>query len=249
MKSFIVLSIILPMHLLAQNWAGTYQGSFNNDQVTLTLSPPVGNVLKGIMQDSKQTYDLVAEVGGNRFAGDAKDRTLGITFTILAEKIGESLNCNMIISFLGQQTENKFTLTKVGSTVSTAAAGTKPLNNGLPRDQALIGKWTKNESYNSGSGSNFMGSNFSQSLHFLEDGSLADGGSSASMSGSNYSGSSSSSGLNKVPGVSWHTKDNHIWLTFTENGVSQTQDLGKYYIEGRNMLITGNNGVKLLLSR
>jgi hypothetical protein len=95
-----------------------------------------------------------------------------------------------------------------------------------------------------------MGANFSQSVIFLADGGVVDGGSSARMSGSNYSGKSSEGGsYQAVPGLIWYTKDSQIYFTYTQDGKSQTGSLGKYYIENNNMLVTLANGSKVLFSK
>ena len=69
------------------------------------------------------------------------------------------------------------------------------------------------------------------------------------MSGSNYSGQSTGQGGGIIPGAAWYTIGNQLYLMFTENGQTQNVALGKYYVEGNNMLLTGSNGEKILLSR
>jgi hypothetical protein len=94
-----------------------------------------------------------------------------------------------------------------------------------------------------------MGAGFSQSMTFLPDGHIAEGASSAYMSGSYYSGQSTGQGSGIIQGLAWYAIGNKLFLQITERGQLQTVQLGTYYIEGNNMLITGTNGEKLLLSR
>jgi hypothetical protein len=49
--------------------------------------------------------------------------------------------------------------------------------------------------------------------------------------------------------VQWYTQGQHIWISGSENGQTQTVDLGRYYVEGNHLLITGNNGKRMLFSR
>lgn len=115
-------------------------------------------------------------------------------------------------------------------------------------DQNLVGKWVNEQIYNSGSGDSFFGGTTTQSLIFYADGSLSDGGSSTTVSGSNYYGSSSDKGASPaIPNVSWYAQNQHIFIKDAVSG--QTVDLGKYYIENGALLITGNNGKKLLFRK
>ncbi|HSF89687.1 MAG TPA: hypothetical protein VLA46_09735, partial [Saprospiraceae bacterium] len=94
-----------------------------------------------------------------------------------------------------------------------------------------------------------MGAGFSQSMTFLANGQLSEGGSFATMSGSNYSGQSTGQGAGVIPGVKWYTIGNQLYMQVTENGQTQEVHLGRYYVENNNMLITGTNGEKILLKR
>ena len=113
----------------------------------------------------------------------------------------------------------------------------------------MIGTWTKEELYQSGYGDAYMGAGTSQSMTFLQGGRMAEAGSSSYISGSDYNGQSSDDGGGVIPGVIWYTIGNQLYMQGTENGRTQTVHLGKYYIENNNMLITGTNGEKILLTK
>ena len=115
-------------------------------------------------------------------------------------------------------------------------------------DAILIGAWTKNENYNSGSGDQYMGASYSETLVLFANGTVGDGGSQATMSGNNYLGQSES-GLKELPGVFWYNINNQLYISAIQNGKTETRHLGKYYIENDHMLITDNDGNKTLLSR
>ena len=260
MKSIIQLStfLIIANTSIAQNvWIGKFSGEVNGDPAVMDLFSDGVNKVKGTLHDSEQNFDLAGDVTGNRMALDAVEKKLGMTFVLLGELKGNSAELKLMIELNGQMNETSFVLTKqstnnvkIGTPKTTSTGITyKQLPMGSKLDPKIVGKWTKNETYNSGSGSNFMGANFSQSLVFLADGSLAEGGSNASMSGSNYSGQSSGNGNSELEGISWYVKGTKLYLSIEQNGQKQEVPLGKYFIENNNMLITGENGEKLLLSR
>ena len=83
-------------------------------------------------------------------------------------------------------------------------------------------------------------------MTFGEDGSLIYGGSKTSVGG-NMSDYSEQAG-GEIPNVVWHTKENCIYLTAKDkSGKQETAKLGKYYIEDGKMLITSDDGTKLVL--
>ncbi|MBK9255626.1 MAG: hypothetical protein IPM42_09085 [Saprospiraceae bacterium] len=252
-----VCALYIHQNLSAQqSWAGEYKGSLEGDQVILFLEPDGKDRLKGWMKDSNQKFDINAEYSGNRLAGTAVENTFGLEFTLLGELNNNQLQASLIFEFLGEKTITPFVLEKTNSNPSknepkliTKTDAKTSLPKDAVLDRAVSGTWTKNESYNSGYGDNFMGANFSQSLSFLPDGRVSEGGSSANMSGSYYSGNSKGDGKGVIEGLLWYTKGNQLYLQITEQGKTQEIQLGKYYIENNKMLITGANGEKLLLSR
>jgi hypothetical protein len=254
MKVITVLLILMLNVTAYGQWVGTYEGELNGDKIIVNITSQANKKIVGEMVDSYQKFKITGDINGNRMAGDAVEQTLGLKFTLLGELKGNIIDFKLIMNILGLTSETPFSVTRKSKatdskTVSSATNVANSTNN-TSRDSKVAGRWTKNESYNSGYGDNFMGANFSQSIIFFADGGVADGGSSATMSGSNYSGKSKDGGSNQaVPGLVWHTKDNQIFLTFTQDGKSQTESLGKYYIENNKMLITLANGNKVLLTR
>ena len=255
MKSVVVLLSLMICTSTYAQWVGTYEGQLNGDNVKVNITSQANQKIVGEMSDSYQIFTITGDINGNRMAGDAVEQTLGLKFALLGEIKGNMIDFKLVVNILGMKSETPFSVTRQNNTTAKSASNKSansntPLAKNTTRDPKLVGRWTKNESYNSGYGDNFMGANFSQSVIFLADGGVADGGSSARMSGSNYSGKSSDGGSNQeVPGLTWHTKDSQIYFTYTQDGKSQTESLGKYYIENNNMLITLANGSKVLFSK
>lgn len=244
------------MENTAQNpFVGTFTGSTNGDKVTLTMQSTSGNVLVGKMKDSQQTYDVNATISGSKIEGTAVEKTMGLTFFLNGTLSENHILMNMTIEVLGKKQAIQVDFTK--QSVSTASAKTTERTPQYAQsntkvdskiDQNLVGKWVNEQIYNSGSGDSFFSGTTTQSLVFYADGSLSDGGSSTTMSGSNYYGNSSDKGQPAaIPHARWFVQNQHIFITDTLNG--QTVDLGKYYVENGALLITGNNGKKLLLRR
>lgn len=239
-------------------FVGTFTGTYNNDNVVLVLQKNSATSLSGTMKDSYQTYSVNANVRENNLTGTATENSLGLTFQLNAQLVNNQLKMKMTLEVSGQTQVLDVILYKNGGSsasastsfnVSTPSVKTAiKFPSGATHDANLVGKWKKSETYNSGYGDNFMGSSFEQSLILFADGSVADGGSQASMSGSHYSGSSQG-GAQATPNLYWYNIGNQLYLYSTENGANQSVHLGKYYIENNAMLITGTNGKKLLLTR
>lgn len=251
MKFTLLFCTLMSTTLMAQ-WDGTYYGTANGDNVIMSLKQS-GTTVSGTMKDSYQHFDLLGSVSGETFSGTATERTLQLTFQLSALKIGNTLDCKLTIELFGNTSETPFTVKKEEPANTTSSGTTSsskiPFPSGATFPSALIGKWTQNETYNSGSGDNFMGANFSQSMSFNSDGSLSEGGSSASMSGSNYSNQSAGSGSGKLDGIGWYAKQNNFYLIVFNNGTWQSVHVGTWYSENNHLLITSTNGEKLLLSR
>jgi hypothetical protein len=86
-------------------------------------------------------------------------------------------------------------------------------------------------------------------LILLADGRVADGGSRTVVGGSGWSGSSGGSATGVVDGVYWFTENKKLYLQADQNGKTEVQSLGKYYIENNRLLITADNGNKVLFYR
>ena len=238
-------------------FVGTFTGVLNGDNITLVLQSSTKNVLTGKMQDSQQTYGVNGTSNASKMVGTAVEKTMNLTFQLDGTITGNHLLMNLTIEVLGQKQAMQVDFTKQGVANSSAKVDKQTPQYNMPKmpsggkiDPNVVGKWVNEQHYNSGSGADFMGSTSTQSLIFFADGSMSDGGSSATVSGSNYYGNSTDNGQPKpLPNVRWYVQNQHIFIMGTENGQTQTADLGKYYIENGAMLITGNNGQKLLLKK
>lgn len=235
--------------------SGSYSGSLNSDVLTLDIEKTTGSSYEGLMQDSYQTYVLALQMYGTKVTGTATEQTMDLNFAVSGRVQGDQLSLSFTIEVLGEKNtmDVVFVRDGVGAPQPSGleAQGQTKLSfpSGAAHPQEMIGTWAKEEFYNSGSGDSFMGAGFTQSMAFLSDGRIAEGGSSAAMSGSYYSAQNYGAGSGIIDGIAWYTIGNTLFLRITENGQLQTIPLGTYYVEGSNMLITGGNGEKLLLSR
>ncbi|MDZ4749658.1 MAG: hypothetical protein SH808_14330 [Saprospiraceae bacterium] len=236
--------------------SGQFYATLEGDAVVLGINRKSGSSYIGTMTDRHQKYALTLELSsGTDVSGTAKEYSMGIQFDVAGTLVGDQLSLTFSITVGNEQNQMKIDFTRDGTdtqapTGNEAQVQTTP---NLPKDashpQDLIGTWIKEDLYNSGYGDNYMGAGFSQSMTFLADGNISEGGSSATMSGSNYSGQSTGQGSGVIPGVKWYTIGNQLYMQVTENGQTQNAHLGKYYIENNNMLITGTNGEKILLKK
>jgi hypothetical protein len=255
--SFICCSLIIRSQtaLNADPLSGQYHANMQGDELLLGIHLKSGTSYIGTMTDSHQKYALILELSdGRHISGTAKEYSLGLQFEVEGIIDGERLPLTFSFTLGDKSEQMKVDFIRDGSELP-ASTETDHINQlpALPKDAThprdLIGTWTKEELYNSGYGDNYMGAGFSQSMTFLSNGQLSDGGSSATMSGSNYSGQSSGQGSGVIPGVKWYTIGNQLYMQVTENGQTQEVHLGRYYIENGNMLITGTNGEKILLKK
>ena len=257
MRTIIFLSIFTfyTMETLAQNaFVGKYDGTYNGDKVTMTLRSNAQNTLTGDIKDSEQTFVVEASTNGNKLMGTAIEATLGLNFILEGTLTGNQLPLNMTLEANGKSFAMAVDFIKQGSVSAQNSNQAPPqyqkvkLPSGATNDPNLVGNWVKNESYNSGYGSDAMSGSFSQSMLLFADGSMGDGGSRVGVSGSNYSGSSQG-GAQALPNVVWYNIENQLYVQGIENGQTQTVHLGRYYIEDGKLLITGTNGKKLFLQK
>jgi len=208
------------------------------------------------MQDSYNTYAVLGTTKSSTFTGTAQENSLGITFAMTALKQGPVLTTKLVFEFLGTQKTMDIVFTQIPAVrtseqqVSKATSTKHPVS-GKPHDKNIIGLWSKESNYSSGYGSNGSYGSMSskESLEFLADGRIATGGSSTVIGGANYTGVATEGGRQIADGWYWYSENSKIFLHITQQGQTQTVALGKYYIENGRMLITAENGVKLLLTR
>lgn len=227
--------------LVAQDFSGTYTGTYNGDPVVLKLTTTAANAYTGTINDSQMTYEVAAQSTGKNLKGTCTEKSLGLNLQLSGVLNGTSLSLNL--SMMGAIIT--FDLKKVGAQVAVVAAPSQSIPSDARRDPAVVGRWTHQSNYNSGYGQGSMSSE--SVMIFYADGRLADGGSRTVTSGSDWSGSSSDQGSGVVEGVIWYTKGGQLYLQSVINGKTETQLLGKYYIEDGKMLITAQNGNKMLL--
>lgn len=262
MRHIFIISIVLAAtHIHAQSSGGTdilagnYTANFNNDNIYLSLERNSGTKYSGNMEDSYQTYTLNLSLAGTTVKGTAVESSMNLQFDVVGRVQGEQLSLSFTFEIAGEKKTMDVVFLRQGADAPSSlnledeAKSNLSFPSGALHPQEVCGAWTKEELYNSGSGSSYMGAGFSQTLTLLPDGQVTEGASSAYMSGSYYSGQSTGQGSDIIPGLTWYTISNKLFLQVTEHGQLQTVPLGTYYVEGSNMLITGTNGEKLLLSK
>ncbi|MCO6163278.1 MULTISPECIES: hypothetical protein [unclassified Flavobacterium] len=256
MRASIIYIGIISIFMSCQNatqaqMEGNYTGEINGAIITLSLQKQSKDMYVGTMQDEQQTYVITAQKEGNCLKGNAVENNLQINIIVSGCLQNNQIDMSFDFSNVGLAQTQNVVFTKNGSqnatVVSNPKTATTQKSSNTERDLNVVGVWKQEQLYNSGSGDGFFGGSFTQKVVFYTDGGIADGGSQATMSGSDYSGSSSSGYGNKAPGVSWSTKNKHLFITVTQNGQTQTVDVGKYYVENGKMLITSQNGAKTLL--
>lgn len=247
MKLFLSLGFLLTLSSLVfgQDFSGQYYGKYNGDNVTLSLETAGKNQWTGLMKDSGQEYQVTATNQGSSLKGKANCVALSVSFDLIGQLNGNVLDVK--INFMG--IEMPIIFTKSGSSAPAASAKTSTTMPALPagaqHDPKLIGTWMQQENYNSGAG---MDGYFSSNsyLAFNSDGTLTDLGNETMVGSNSGSGRSNNGGGGVVPGVKWYTEKNSLFLVATDGVKTETARLGKYYIENGALLITADNGTKVL---
>jgi hypothetical protein len=268
MKKYTIAFIFIVSCLIClqaqYNWV--LGGNVNGDFVTIRASTKEGKVT-GVMEDSKQSYELTGTLIGSIFEAKASNTSLGITFLLIGRYSNNTLNIDGYIDNSGtnqkaftaslvqaiadgmsdqSQTHQKESETSTSQTSSApSAVESKTI------DPLIIGLWKEESHYNSGYGDQaFSGSTYSY-MTFNRDHTMSDNGSQATMSGSNYSGNAGGQATAKViPNLWYFTSNGKIMVYLTENGQQLTTELGSYYIENGKMLFTQvNTGKKILYTK
>ena len=243
------LSLIAVTQATATSVSGHYQGLLSGEPVSLQLQEEDHQVV-GVLSDTSYSYSVEAQVAGERLSGRAIQPELGLMVMLDGPISSNGLDLTITLTLLGQTATERVWFSRSGTHLESQR---EPSNEAQPstpsaqRDPALIGHWVHEELYNSGSGADFMGSSSAQSMVLLADGRIANGGSSVHMGGSNYSGYSSDAGGEVVAGASWRTRDQHLY--FVEDASGQQADLGRYFVENGRLLLTGNNGKRMLFTQ
>ncbi len=248
-KILLFFLIIPGLLICQQKWAGNYEGIMKGESVVLTLSESGNNSLAGKMTDAANTYEVSGTVSGNNFSGHAVERNFGISFEMTSTLKGQNLPTILAIDVFGTIQKIEINFMRSGSGIKNPGPPINKPAKDKNKDKNVCGLWVKESNYNSGYGDSYGAMSFSESIEFVADGTMTEGGSQAVISGSNYSGISSSGQKKILECVQWYTENQKIYLIISQNGHSQTVELGKYYIENNKMLITGSNGQKLLLSK
>lgn len=241
---FLLFSLLSPVQ--SQSFAGRYNGLYQGEPVVLTLTASGEGAYTGLLDDSHNKYNVSGQARGNVLTGQAQEASLGLTLQLKGELKGDHLSVRL--SILG--TEIPVELDREVSASPGAQAGS-PAGNPVAakqHDQVLVGSWTSQSNYNSGGyGQGSMSSE--STLILLADGRVADGGSRTVVGGTGWSGSSGGAAAGVLEGVYWFTENKKLYLQAVQNGKTEVQVLGKYYVENNHLLITADNGSKVLFYR
>ncbi|MBK8698887.1 MAG: hypothetical protein IPN29_04855 [Saprospiraceae bacterium] len=252
--TLLILTLVCHHAIWAQ-FTGTYAGTLNGDNIVMTLEQSDKRVT-GQMKDSGQTYQIEATVANERLDGKAVDGTYGITFFLTGYLNAEGMEMDFDLDLGGYRQDAFIVMFQhSGATTSqgagTSQTGNKPdFLNKKQIDSALIGTWKNESFYSSGYGADAMSGGTVSYLSFNADGTMSDQGGGSSISGSYYSGNSGNDGgSGAVPNVWYYTEGKMIYVFTNAGGQEQTVELGTYYIENGNLLITNAGGNKLLLQK
>jgi hypothetical protein len=269
MKSIVFSFLLLNFFQMNAQFTGQFSGTINGDNVFIDLAQS-GNIVNGMMRDSKQTYTVTGSANGNLFNGKAIEASLGLTFVLKGQLNGNSLNLDGDLDLYGNITkafsavfsknggDNTLDLEEAPvtennnsspNTNSSSSATPSEVKN-KPIDPQIIGLWREESHYSSGYGENaFHGSSYNFSS-FNPDHTISQGGSQTTISGSNYSGNSGQSGLAIVPNIWYYTSGKKVMAYIFNNGQYITVEMGSYYIENGKMLFTqANTGTKLFYTK
>lgn len=258
--SLCIFLLVLSSDLQSQANAGTvmfaghYSAKVDESNLTLIIEPKLGTNYSGVLNDGYTSLTLELELTGTSFAGIGKESSTGVEMNVNGGIEGDHLHFTLVLDPYGEEEDFKVVFIRDGNQQVKEVGGSNQSSAAnFPSDathpQEMLGTWTKEELYQSGYGDSYMGAGSSQSMTFLSGGRMAEAGSSSYISGSNYSGQSEGEGGGIIPGVTWYTIGNQLYMQGMENGQMQQIHLGKYYVENNNMLITGTNGEKVLLTR
>ncbi|TAE47090.1 MAG: hypothetical protein EAZ89_18760 [Bacteroidetes bacterium] len=236
-----------------KTWEGSYKGDVKGESLTLMIEKENEASLSGTLNDGYQIFLFKAEAQGTAFTGtlsnaeqsivlpvkgSLKGTALDLEMEIQGEKISAVLEKNM-----GDVAQKNEATSEDTDKEASGKEERETRSSGKERDPRLVGTWE----YQENRSDPFGGSTFNQRMVFFADGGFGDGGSDASVSGGGGSGLSTDNTVTRIPNVSWHSEGKNIYFTGTdENGRTQTEKLGRYHIENGAMLITSDNGKKVL---
>ncbi len=245
------------LNLLSQaSFSGTYIGQVNGDLVKLKLQAVDKDQYQGTLEDSQQKFNVTAAYKEGQLSGYATEASMGVRFQFNTSMEQQQLKVSLFSAEIGMTEALVIWLQREPLQTEPTASTQAPsettallVNFQFPKEaqhhKELTGIWRKEELYNSGIGSDYMGTSTQQKMILFENGQVADGGSQTTISGSNYFGQSSS-GFNTLENVYWYNVSNQLYLVSIEEGKTNTIHLGKYYIENGAMLVTSSNGSKSL---
>jgi hypothetical protein len=230
---------------IASEWKGEFIGSMLGINATMvgTLS---GAQWTGTIDASGYPIQLQGTVIDMQCNGTMSDQKTQETIPFTAKYAGNQITISIRdINPLTDQMENmEFVFTRTSGSVSPEYSGLSHVTvvdgvDASKLDRALIGLWRYTDTYVSGEYS-FATDYFIQfnanGAVYLTDGRTAGGGMTSSLD----------TGAGDIHEGIWKTENKTLW---TSDGKGEWHPYAKYYVDGRSMMLTYNNGKKQVWER
>ena len=227
----------------AAAFTGTFVGRLDGQPVKSVLSERAGNV-KGTVDISGYVYKLAARASGSRASGELQDEA-GMRVPLAME-----LQDGRLMLAIYPQGQNGPAMEialastgKVARAPASSASAPKSGSAAKPRelDPALVGHWSKSESYTSGDFSAASETN----IYLLPDGTYRYGAS--KLYGGGDAGSFGSEGAGGGEQGRWSTAGRILYVF--DPASSQWSQFARYYVEGNRALLTYGNGKREVWQR
>ncbi len=218
-------------------FTGTYSGSIDGTPTTMTLQQK-GEEVSGEIDSGGYRYGLEGEVSGKTASGVLSDAKTGGEFEFEAELVQNGLR----LTLAGGQKPVTFEFARAGASssarVERPSAGAEEGANPA-RDMALVGVWAHQE-VTSGGGYSVATQVF---MEFTPEGIAREGNARTMMGGASASGDTGHSG--ETQSYEWRTENGILYVRSGGNWIPGA----RYYVEGNKLMITGQDGKRILWYR
>ncbi len=249
-----VLCCLQSLLLGAQNFSGTYTGTYEGNALSLVLRAD-GDALSGTLSDGQSIFDISAYGQGNYWVGTATDKNTQVQAIIAGElkasqlEVALTIDIEHVITLSLQRLHQGATLPPTGQNYgqqqqATTSPSAKLANKGNV-DAQLVGSWVKSLNNSSGYGSDMAYLQTDVLFRINADGAFEYGATRSVGGGSNWSYDGSQWSAPQFSGI-LRSEGNHIYV-LQSNGQAvpeAQQKMGTYFIDGNRMATTGNDGKK-----
>ena len=225
----------------AAAFTGSFAGRLEGQPVSAELRERSGHI-EGTVQISGYRYRVAARRSGARATGELHDEA-GARVPLVLSLEGERLT--LAVHAQGPNAPAlEIALAKSGA-APRAPAGSRgapaPQTQARAIDPALVGRWSKSESYTSGDFSAASETN----IHLFPDGTYRFGAS--KLYGGGDAGSFGSEGAGGGEQGRWSTAGRILYVLDSASG--QWSAYARYYVEGNRALLTYGNGKREVWQR